>query len=128
MTSDAEDLKRATGWNAIGRGDLLLCVISGLTMMLIVTHFADLGRGRAAGLCVLVNVLVMKLRWEFRGKLGFWCAISLVVLGQATAIARVPFGDQSIPPYTLLPIALVVYLVDECIVFVFTRGFGTSPK
>jgi len=40
----------------------------------------------------------------------------------------VPFGDQSVPPYTLLPIALVVYFVDECIVFVFARGFGTRPK
>ena len=128
MTSDEQDLKQPTGWGSVGRGDLLLCVLPGLVMMLIVTHFADLGRGRAAGLFTLVDILVMKLRWEFRGKLGFWCAISLILLGQTAVIARVPLGDQWISAYALLPIALVAYLVDECIVFLFTRGIGNSPK
>lgn len=128
MTSDAEDLKQPTGWAGVGRGDLLLCVLPGLAVMLIVAYFADLGRGRAAGLCVLVDVLVMKLRWTSKEKIGFWFGISLILLGQGALITRVPFGNQWMSAYALLPVALVVYLVDECIVFLFTRGFGTGPK
>jgi hypothetical protein len=97
-------------------------------MMFIVIHFADLGRGRAAGVCILVDAIVMKVRWNFRGKLAFWCAISLILLVQIAVIAFVPFGGQSMPVYGLLPAALVVCLVDEGIVFLFTRGFGFSPK
>lgn len=128
MTSEKEDFKQPKGWAAVERGDLLLCVLPGLAIMLVVTHFADLGRGRAAGLCTLVDILVMKLRWEFRGKFGFWCAILLILLAQIAGIVLVPLGDRSMPAYALLPAALVVYLVDECLMFVFARGFGTSPK
>jgi hypothetical protein len=128
MTSNEEELKEPTGWKAVGREDLFLCVLPGLAVMLIVTYFADLGRGRAAGLCALVNVLVMKLRWTFKGRIGFWFAISLILLGQTALIVRVPFGDQWMSAYALLPIALAVYLVDESIVFLFTREFGTGPK
>ena len=128
VTSDEEDLKEPTGWEAVGREDLLLCVLPGLAVMLIVTYFADLGRGRAAGLFVLVDILVMKLRWTFRRRIRFWFAISLILLGQAALIAQVPFGNQWMSAYALLPIALVAYLVDEGIVFLFTRRFGTNPK
>ena len=127
-SSDEEDLKEPNGWDAVGREDILLCVLPGLAMMLIVTYFADIGRGRAAGLCALVDILVMKLRWTFKGRIGFWFAISLILLGQTALITRVPFGSQWMSAYALLPIALVVYIVDECVVFLFTRGFGTSPK
>lgn len=128
MTNDEEGLKQPTGWGSVGPGDLLLCVLPALVAMLIVTHLANLGKGRAAGLFTIVDILVLKLRWEFRGKLGFWCAISLILLGQTAVIARVPFGDQWMSTYMLLPIALVAYLVNEFIIFLFTRGFGNGPK
>jgi hypothetical protein len=63
MTSDEEEIKRPTGWDAVGRGYLPLCVLPGLATMLAVAHFADLGRVRAAGICTLVDILVIKLRW-----------------------------------------------------------------
>jgi hypothetical protein len=103
-------------------------VLPGLAVMLIVTYFADLGRGRAAGLCALVDILVMKLRWMLKGRIGFWFAISLVLLGQTALMVRIHLGYQWMSTYALLPIALIIYLVDECIVFLFTRGIGTGPK
>ncbi len=126
MFDQVENEKQPTGWDAIGREDWFLSVLSGLAMMLIVTYFSDLGRGRAAGLCVLVDIIVMRLRWEFRNKLGFWFAVLLILLVQTVVIIFVSFGHQSIPAYGLLPAALVVYLVDECAVFLFTRRFGTG--
>ena len=126
LLDQVRDEKQPTGWDSVGREDLLLCVLPGLAVALIVGHFAGMGQGRAAGLCALVDILVVKLRWTFKGRIGFWFAIWLILLGQTALIARVPFGDQWMSAYALLPIALVVYLVDECIVFLLTRGFATS--
>jgi hypothetical protein len=128
MTRDEEDLKQLTGWDAIGREDWFLSVLSGLAMMLIVTYFSDLGRGRAAGLCVLVDIIVMRLRWEFSNKLGFWFAILLILVAQTVVIIFVSFGHQSIPAYGLLPAALVIYLFDEGIIYLFGARSGTRPK
>ena len=115
MTRDDEDLKK--GWDAIEREDWVLSVLSGLAMMLVVTYLSDLGRGRAAGLCVLVGVLVMRLRREFSNKLGFWFAVLLISLVQSVVIIYLSFGSQSIPAYGLLPAALVIYLFDEGIIY-----------
>ena len=124
MTSDEEELKEPEGWAAFEREDLFHCAIPGIIVMLIVTYFADLGRGRAAGICAMLDVLVMKLRWTFKARIGFWLAISLILLGQVAFITQVlPPGYQWMSAYVLLPIALVVYLVEEGIVFLFTRTF-----
>jgi hypothetical protein len=128
MTENEETSKEPSGWAAIERGDLPLIACPGLAMLLIVTYFSNLGRGRAACVCTMMAVLVMKLRWESRGKLGFWCAILLILLCQTALIVRVPFGDQWISAYAMLPVALAIYLIDECVVFLFTRGFSTGPK
>jgi hypothetical protein len=104
-----------------------LSILCGIPVFLIVAQYAGPGRAAAAGLCASVNALVMKLRWESRAKLGFWCAVLLILLLQIAAIVLVPFGDQSTPGFALLPAALVIYLVDECIVFLFTRGITRSP-
>jgi hypothetical protein len=54
--------------------------------------------------------------------------MSFVLLVQIALTVLVPFGDQSMPAYALLPAVLAVYLVDECVVFPFTRGFATGAK
>ena len=45
-------------------------------------------------------------------------------------ILLVPFGDESLPAYGLIPAALVIYLFDVCIIWVFLldREADTSPK
>ena len=128
MTSDEEDFKQPTGWDAIGREDWVVSVLSGLVVMLIVTYFSDLGRGRAAGLCVFVDILVMRLRWEFSNKLGFWFAMLLILLAQTVLVIFVSFGHQSIPAYGLLPAALVIYLFDEGIVYLGARFASKHPR
>lgn len=53
--------------------------------------------------------------------LVIWCAILLILLVQI-------IGDESMPVTGLLPTGLVIYLVDECIIFLFRKGFGNSHK
>src|SRR6202789_3994194 len=119
MTSEEKDLAAVTASDSPKRRTALLCLLCGIPVDLIVSHFAGDGRGRAAGLCVGVDAVVVALRPSSRGKLGFWLAMLLIVLIQALVILFVPFGDQSLPAYGLLPAALVIYLVDEGIIYGF---------
>lgn len=48
-----------------------------------------------------------------------------VVLIQTAVIFFVPFGNQSLPAYGLLPAALVIYLIDLGIIFLF-RGRASA--
>lgn len=130
MTSEEEDLTAAGASDRAERRIALLCLLCGLPVFMIVAHFAGGGRGRAAGLCVAVDALVVVLRRESRRKLRFWFAISLILLIQTMVILLVPFGDESLPAYGLIPAALVIYLFDVCIIWVFLldREADTSPK
>ena len=51
----------------------------------------------------------------------FWLAIALILLLQTTVIVTFPFGSDSMPVYGLVPIGLIVYLIDECIIFLVKR-------
>ncbi len=122
---DESDVVRSNAFERFGNRGAILSVLSAIPVFLVVAHFAGFGRGRAAALCMAVDVAVVKLRWDSRGKLWFWCAISLMLLIQAVMVGFVPLGDESLPAYGLVPAAVVIYLVDECIIFLFKRGFGT---
>jgi len=71
---------------------------------------------------VSVDSLFAGLRWKSRGKLRFWVAVTLMLVVQATVVGLVPFGDESMPAPTLLVPALVIYLFDECIMFLLLIG------
>ena len=128
MTSNEEDSEQPAGWAAVGRKDVFICVLCGLAVALTVNHFSGFGRGRAAGICVLVDILVIKLRWNLKGKLGSWFAITLNLMLQTILIYFVSFGDEWMSSYALLSAALVIYLVDECLIFLLTREFAPRPR
>jgi len=129
MTSEEKDLEAASASDSPARRTALLCLLFGIPVDLIVSHFAGDGRGRAAALCVGVGAFVVALRRNSRGKLGFWLAVLLIVLIQTIVIILVPFGDQSLPAYGLVPAALVVYLFDEGIIYLFgARSAGKHPQ
>jgi hypothetical protein len=129
MTSGEKELVAASASDSPDRRIALLGLLCGIPVDLIVSHFAGNGRGRAAGLCVAVDAVVVVLRRNSRGKLGFWLAMLLIALIQTVVIFLVPFGDQSLPAYGLLPAALVIYLVDEGIIYLFgARSAGEHPR
>jgi hypothetical protein len=129
MTSGEKEVVAASASDSPDRRIALLCLLCGIPVDLIVSHFAGDGRGRAAGLCVAVDAVVVVLRRNSRGKLAFWLALLLIVLVQTVVIVLVPFGDQSLPAYGLLPAALVIYLFDEGIIYLFgARSAGKHPQ
>lgn len=100
---------------------LIYGILFGIPAFIIVLHFSDIGRARAAAVCAIVNAVVLRRRWDSRGRLSLWCGALLVLVVQAIVIALVPFSDLWLGPYGLLPAGLVVYLFDETVVFFLTR-------
>jgi hypothetical protein len=127
MASDAGELTPSGTSERLERRIAFLCLLLGIPVLLVVSHFAGLGSGRAAGLCVSVDALVAGLRWRSTQKLRILCALFLILVLQAIVIGVVPFGDESMPGITLLAPALVIYLFDECVIFLFRLGRGSGP-
>jgi hypothetical protein len=128
MTSEEKDLAPAALSDSTERKIAFLCLLCAIPVYMVVAHFAGEGRGRAAAACIGVNVLVVVLRRKSIGKLGFWIAMSLILLIQTMVIVVAPFGDQSLPPYGLIPAGLVIYLFDEGVIYLFGALSGTRPQ
>ena len=128
MEGNERNLTQPSASGDFGRRDMFLCLLCALSTFVAVAALAGVGRGRAAALCAGVDFTVAKLRWESRRNPWFWCAISLILILQVTVISFVPFGGESMPVYGLVPAGLVVYLVNESIILLFTKGLGNSGK
>ena len=128
MTGEENDLTVADAPKRFGRVDMFLCILCAFIAFVAVAHFMDVGRGRAAGLCAGVAFAVVRIRWSPRENLWLLCSASLILLVQIIVIVFVPFGGESMPVYGLMPAGLIVYLVDECIIFLLRKGIGTRPK
>jgi hypothetical protein len=128
MANEEESPTHGRASDRVERRTAFLCLICALPVFMIVAHFAGGGRGRAAGLCVAVDALVVALRSRAARNIRFSFAMLLILLTQATIICLVPFGDESLPAYGLIPAALVIYLFDEAIVYLLGARSGTSPK
>jgi hypothetical protein len=121
MTHNELDLEQREEPREFGRLYMVLCILCALSVFAAVGYVADVGRGRAAGLCAGIDFAVIRLRSQSRGDMRFWLAIALILLLQTTVIVTFPFGSDSMPVYGLVPIGLIVYLIDECIIFLVKR-------
>lgn len=131
MTNEEKDLVSSGASDRAERSIAVLCLLLGIPAFIVVAHFAGEGRGRAAGLCLAVDALVVILRRKSTRKIKLWSATLLMLLFQTIVIVAVPFGDQSLPAYGLLPAALVIYLIDEGILYLiglFGARSDPSPK
>lgn len=128
MTSDEGSLTEPNMSKRLGGMDLFFGILCGFLVFATVGHFVSWGQGREAFICAAVDFAVVRLRWEPRRNLWAWCAIPLILLVQAIVIGFVRFGGEWQPAYSLVPDGLVVYLFDECIIFLVKKGFGTRPK
>lgn len=99
---------RSAGREPRGYGSVLLSLSFALPVFFVVGHFTDFGRGRAAGVCTAVDVLVAMIRWRPNRELGYHCALLLMIAVQAMVIYLVPFGDDSLPAYGLVPAGVLL--------------------
>jgi hypothetical protein len=78
---------------------------------LLVEHYRDPGRARAAGCCGAVIIIAIVRRWQLIGHAWFWGVIAVVVALHVPFILLIPWPNNDMPGVSLLPFGLLDYAV-----------------
>ena len=105
-----------------------LALLCGAPFFLLFAVLGELGRGVAAGICVSMIVLVIRMRWDLKNFTWFWTTIAVLVLLHIPLILLVNWSNKSYPRAALLPGALldlfIVYGTVRLIEKAVRRGNG----
>jgi len=97
----------------ISRKWLLLVLLCMVPPFLLFAVGGDPGRGRAAAIALAVILVVTRVHWDLRKYAWFWVTVVVLVILHALLILLVPWTDKSYSGITLLPIAVVDYLIVD---------------
>ena len=87
------------------RWGLLVGVIS-LPVTMVVSHFSDPGRGRAAGIAFALMIGGIWAFWHQRRHAWFWMAIAALTVMHVALIVVIPWTNKSFPAPALWPIGI----------------------
>ena len=83
-------------------------IVAVLTMpvAMVVSHFSDPGRGRAAGIALGLMIGGIWAFWHQRRHAWFWMAIAALTVIHVVLIILVPWSNKSFPAPALWPIGI----------------------
>ena len=87
------------------RWGLLVGVIS-LPVAMIVSHFFDPGRGRAAGIALAMMIGGIWAFWNQRRHAWFWMAVAALTVIHVVLVVVVPWTNKSFPAPALWPVGI----------------------
>lgn len=87
------------------RWGLLVGVIS-LPVAMVVSHFFDPGRGRAAGIALSMMIGGLWAFWHQRRHAWFWMAVAALTIIHVVLIVVVPWTNKSFPAPALWPVGI----------------------
>lgn len=111
------------------RWGLLVGVIS-LPVAMVVSHFFDPGRGRAAGIALAMMIGGIWAFWHQRRHAWFWMAVAALTVIHVVLVVVVPWTNKSFPAPALWPVGIAdfaaicgfIKLVEKAM----SRGDGAS--
>ena len=87
------------------RWGLLVGVIS-LPVAMVVSHFFDPGRGRAAGVALAMMIGGIWAFWHQRRHAWFWMAVAALTVIHVVLVVVVPWTNKSFPAPALWPVGI----------------------
>jgi len=88
-----------------------LAFLLSIPVAIVVSHFVDPGRGRAAGISLALMILAIRIFWDLRRHVWFWLDIAALTLVHVVLIVVIPWTDMSIPAPGLRPFGFVDFAV-----------------
>ncbi len=82
-----------------------------MPVLLFFTHIGKTDLGLNVGICLYVNVLAIKIRWNLRKHFWFWVVMVLMLALELPLILMIKWPQGWVPAVALLPIALAGYLI-----------------
>jgi peptidoglycan/LPS O-acetylase OafA/YrhL len=87
------------------RWGLIVAVLT-IPVAVVVGHFFDPGRGRAAGLALALMIGAVRAFWYLRRHPWFWMSVAALVVIHVVLIILVPWSNKSFPAPALWPVAI----------------------
>jgi len=83
-----------------------------LPVIFLLDHFGRIDLGLNLFLCLSVNAIVIRVRWELKKYVWFWVVMAIIVVLELPIVFRVKWPEhQWVPAVALLPIGLAACLV-----------------
>jgi len=93
------------------RKDGLIAMLFASPMMLLFAFLGDWKRGLGAWACTGIVVLVVRVRWDLRGRSWFWTTVAVMGALQGPLVYYVPWSDTNLSYASLLPIGIVDFAI-----------------
>jgi hypothetical protein len=85
--------------------------VATLPILLFFTHIGKTDLGLNVGICLSVNVLAIRMRWDLRRYYWFWVTMVLVLALEVPLVLMIKWPHKWVPAVELLPIGLAGYLI-----------------
>ena len=82
-----------------------------LPVFLLFRHFGRIDLALPACIYLGMILVAIRIRWDLRKHLWFWCTVIIVLLLQTLAIILIPFPHITVTRITILPIGLADFLI-----------------
>jgi Na+/melibiose symporter-like transporter len=88
---------------------ILVGVLS-LPFVIFISHIADPGRGRAAGVALSLMVGGILAFWHLRRQVWFWITVAVLTIIHVALVVIIPWTNKSFPAPELWPIGIVDFV------------------
>ena len=109
LNEDPEDEKREAEEH--NRIVVFYIAIALLPLTFLFDHFGKYDLGMNLSLCLGMNAIVIRIRWELKKYVWFWVVMAIVVAAELPIVFTVKWPHQWVPAVALLPIGLAACLV-----------------
>jgi hypothetical protein len=82
-----------------------------LPVLLFFTHIGKTDMGLSIGICLFVNGVAAKIRWDLRRNFWFWAVIVLALALEMPLVLMIPWQHITINRITLLPIGVAALVI-----------------
>jgi hypothetical protein len=83
-----------------------IALLLSLPVAIVVSHFVDPGRGRAAGVSLALMILAVRAFWYLRRQAWFWMAVAALTVIHVVLVVAVPWTNKSFPAPALWPVGI----------------------
>jgi hypothetical protein len=83
-----------------------IAILLSLPVAIVVSHFVDPGRGRAAGVSLALMIGAVRAFWYLRRHAWFWMSVATLTIIHVVLIVVVPWTNKSFPAPALWPVGI----------------------
>lgn len=104
----------------------LIAFLLSLPVAIVISHFVDPGRGRAAGLSLGFMIFLIRVFWYLRQRPWFWMTIAALTIMHVVLIVAIPWTNKDIPAPALWPIGIADFAFIYGFIKLVEKGMSRS--